>query len=96
MNVDHKDNNKLNNKLNNLQLLTNQKNIRKALKHKDSTSGFAGVTFNKEKNKYDTRIMDNYKIINLGRFNTPEEAYEVYLAAKIKYHGAESIAPLIN
>jgi hypothetical protein len=45
-----------------------------------------GYTFHKKYNKWMVRITVNYKSIYLGSFNTEEEAREIYLIAKEKYH----------
>ncbi len=54
--------------------------------NKNNTTGYIGVCFDKDYNKYKASISVNNKDINLGRFNTPEEASEAYLEAKLKYH----------
>jgi hypothetical protein len=90
--VDHKDNNITNNIIDNLQLLCRKQNARKCKKYKNNSSGYSGVK--KKGNKYNSKIVLNNKDIHLGSFDTPEEAYKVYLDAKIKYHGKESINPL--
>jgi hypothetical protein len=48
----------------------------------------------KPKGKFRARITLDYKEIHLGYFDDPKVAYEAYLAAKVKHHGIESIAPL--
>jgi hypothetical protein len=91
--IDHDDNNKLNNFPDNLFLSTGIANTRKQLKRKTNTSGYPGVG----KTPFGTfraTIGVNRKRISLGCFNTPEEAYSVYLDAKKKYHGIDSIKPL--
>jgi hypothetical protein len=95
MQVDHKDNNRTNDKIDNYQLLDNQHNCFKRKKKTNNISGFTGVSKTSYKNnKYQARLMINGKDIYLGTFDNPEEAYKVYLEAKIKYHGEESIKPL--
>lgn len=47
-----------------------------------NTTGFPGVTWNKQHNKFRARIGVNYKRIFLGDFSTAEEAYEAVKAAK--------------
>lgn len=94
--VDHIDNNRQNNRIDNLQLLTHQGNTRKSLIRKDNTIGFPGLNYRAKYGYFECNIMVNKKQIYLGSFATKEEAYEAYLQAKVKYHGAESIAPLTN
>lgn len=45
---------------------------------KNNTSGFRGVSWNKDKKKWDSRITVNYKNIYVGRFNTAIEAAKAY------------------
>lgn len=52
------------------------------LLYKHNTSGFRGVSWIKSSNKWRARIEVNYKSINLGCFDTPEEgaiAYNNYI-----------------
>jgi hypothetical protein len=57
-------------------------NVRAA--RSDNKLGFMGVQ--KNRNKYRARIRFNGKVINLGGFDTPEEAHAVYLATKLQMH----------
>ena len=45
-----------------------------------------GYTWNKPLNKWQSKITLNDKSIHLGYFTTEEEARQVYLKAKEKYH----------
>ena len=45
-----------------------------------------GYSWDKEKNKWRSLIMVNYKSIHLGYFKTEEEARNAYLVAKKLYH----------
>jgi hypothetical protein len=92
--VDHKDNNRLNCKIENLQLLSHTSNTQKKKMQSNNTSGYVGVVYRKDSNKYRATIVTNQKKLALGSYDTPEEAYEVYLKAKVKHHGIESINPL--
>lgn len=83
--IDHIDGVKTNNKWNNLRLATrsqNMQNMKKA--HRDSETGYLGIE--KKRDKYMARICTNGERKNLGTYDTPEEAHEVYLKAKRKYH----------
>lgn len=53
-----------------------------------NTTGFPGVTWNKQMKKFRARIGVNYKRIFLGDFDTAEEAFEVVQAAKQQYSKA--------
>ena len=48
-----------------------------------------GYTWSPHNQKWTAAITVNYKRINLGSFDTPEEAQRVYREAKIKYHGVD-------
>jgi predicted transcriptional regulator len=48
--------------------------------------GVKGYTFDKSRNKYQAQIKVGGKQIQLGRFNTPEEAELAYKQGKLKYH----------
>lgn len=81
--VDHIDGNKSNNDLSNLRMLTKIQNMRAARKpkRKGMTSKYLGVTFDKRAKKdkcYHSRIMFNYKIINLGYYSSEEKAALAY------------------
>ena len=43
-----------------------------------NSSGYRGVTFKKDRNKWDSRITINKKTITIGRFNTALEAAKAY------------------
>lgn len=78
--VDHIDGNIENNVVSNLRLVTNQQNC---FNHKDVKG------YRKQGSMYQARITIDYKEINLGYFNSPEEARQAYLDAKSLYHKME-------
>ena len=53
---------------------------------KNNTSGYVGVDFHKASGKWRARIKAGETYHHLGLFDTAEEANEVRLAAKQKYH----------
>lgn len=74
--VDHINDNKLDNRVENLQLITNRENCSKS--RKNTSSNYTGVSWHKRYNKLASNICINDKKVYLGRFNTEEEANEVY------------------
>jgi hypothetical protein len=77
--VDHIDNDKLNNSLDNLQIITNRANISKAFAiNRDLPTG---VSYDKSRGLYRSRIGIEGKQVFLGRFRTAEEASSAYQKA---------------
>ena len=91
MQVDHINNKRDDNRLDNLQLLSKKSNSKKRLKHKNNSSGYNGVTWDKKSNKWRARINNNGKSKHIGYFDDIHVAYEAYLEYKIKYHGEQTI-----
>jgi hypothetical protein len=85
--VDHIDGNSINNCRLNLRLATISENNRNAKLRKDSSSGYKGVSYNKQRKKWGASINIDSKTIFLGLFSTAEEAYRVYCEAAREYHG---------
>lgn len=84
--VDHEDGNGLNNTRDNLRLATSSQNQHnKGLGH-NNKSGYKGVSFDKQYQKWSADIYINYKRIKLGRFDTKEEAAKVYAEASERHH----------
>jgi len=79
--VSHIDGNRANNKLNNLEWVNSIENACHAMKIKGGTSRYTGVHRYKKTNKWQSQITHKSKRINLGYYNTEEEAY----AARVKY-----------
>jgi len=57
---------------------------------KTNKTGFTGVAWNREKKKYDARILVAGKPHRLGLYRTAEEASAAYQAAALKFRGAYS------
>jgi len=85
--IDHKDGNGLNNQKNNLRICSHSQNKINILNYKNNTSGFTGVIFDKERKKWIARIKIEGKTINLGRFNSKEEAIKIRHNKSIELFG---------
>ena len=85
--IDHKDKNKLNNAIDNLRCASHSNNQMNQSKRRDNTSGYKGVSWHKDTKKWRARIRVNTQRIELGSYDTKEEAYEAYCKAAIQYHG---------
>ncbi len=82
--IDHKDRNGLNNLEENLRIATqSQQNVNQ--KRKDNQTRYKGVYRNYD--KFIAQISVNGHVKHLGRFNTEEEAYEVYKKKAIEIYG---------
>lgn len=84
--IDHINRNPLDNRKNNLRFCTNSQNGQNVNKSKRNTSGFKGVYFRSDRNKWRSYITVDKKIIYLGLFNSKKEASIAYNNATLKYH----------
>ena len=78
--VDHIDHDKTNNIVSNLRWASvsqNQMNQQK-LTNKGGYSKYKGVTWDKRRNKWMSKICKNYKTFHVGYFDSEEEASEAY------------------
>lgn len=85
--LDHIDGNRQNNRISNLRECTqslNNQNQRKAKSF--NTTGYLGVSYRKENNRYRARIGLNKKVIHIGDYLTAEEAHAAYIDAKRAMH----------
>lgn len=77
--IDHVNGNTFDNRKVNLRLCNQQENSFNRDKNSNNTSGYKGVVFDKERNKWRGTIQFNGKHYSSPRrYNTPEEAYEWY------------------
>ena len=76
--VDHKDRHSLNNHLSNLRWCTRKENQHNRSKHKNGTSVYKGVCFNKSKKKWCAQIQHNGQRIHLGYFLDEADAGRAY------------------
>jgi len=85
--VDHIDGNPQNNCLSNLRWCTHAENMRNRKKHRNNTSDYTGVYFDKAAGKWKAYISIDGKKKHLGYFHTKEEAAAVYEEAARELYG---------
>lgn len=85
--VDHINGNGLDNRRENLRLAASCQNTRNSRLRVDNSSGYKGVSWKKESSKWVARIMKDKKMVHLGYFDDPTEAYAAYCAAAFELHG---------
>ena len=85
--VDHINHDRFDNRKSNLRVCTRHQNNMNKSKQYNNTSGITGVYLYKPNNKWTAKIQINSRSINLGYFNTKEEAIEARKQAEIEYFG---------
>lgn len=83
--VDHKDGDGLNNRWTNLREVSRTLNMQNACKRSDNTSGFVGVYWHGQINKWYAQITVRGKTISLGCFEKMEDAVAARKEAERKY-----------
>lgn len=86
--VDHENGVRDDNRLCNLRLATPGESQRNRGTPKHNTSGYKGVSWHKWSQRWRAQIGSNGRSIDLGRFDTPEEARQAYEAAATARFGA--------
>ena len=90
--IDHINRDKTNNSIANLRWVTNQQNCMNQSKSKNTTSSLhKGVYWDKQHKKWRSQIMIDGKTINLGRFNSEEEAARKYDQKALELFGEFSV-----
>lgn len=90
--VDHIDGCQSNNAYKNLRVITHRENIENRNRpNKNGSTGFLGTHFCKQTGRFVASITVNRRRINLGRFDTPEQAHEIYLDAKRHFHKGNTL-----
>ncbi len=85
MQVDHRNRNGLDNRRINLKLVTNGENQQNKRLLKNNTSGFNGVFWRKDRQRWVAYITINGKRIILGHKKTKEDAYKCRLEGEMIY-----------
>jgi hypothetical protein len=88
--IDHIDHDGLNNRKANLRIST-LGNSRNARLSKRNTTGFKGVCFHRESQRFRARIRVNYKLINIGAFTDPKVAAAAYNREAEKHFGEYAV-----
>lgn len=79
--IDHRDGNGLNNRWLNLREGTKSQNQANARRRRDNSSGYKGVSLHAASGKFCARIQCRGRRINLGLYETPQEAHAAYVHA---------------
>jgi hypothetical protein len=86
--VDHINRDTTNNHKSNLRVVSHGQNMMNCKMHSNNQAGYKGVSMDGGRlNPWKAQIRINGKKVTLGRFPTPEQAYEAYCLASIKFHG---------
>lgn len=87
INIDHRDGNGLNNQKYNLRICSQSDNAKNQKLSRINSTGFKGVHYFKQYNKFMAQITVNYKKVFLGYYDDKTEAAKAYNIAAIKHHG---------
>lgn len=85
--LDHADGDKSNNRPDNLRLANKSTNGMNRGKQSNNSSGFKGVSFRKDRNKWLAKITKDGKAHHLGLFDSKEKAALAYRQAASEIHG---------
>ncbi len=85
--LDHINRIKGDNRIENLRLATGSQNSMNRSKRNDNTSGYKGVSWHRNRNKWQALIGKNNKLKHLGYFETMEDAVNAYTRASAAMFG---------
>lgn len=84
--LDHINGDTQDNRLVNLRSTTAKQNVENQKLHKNNKTGYRGVCYHEQSNKYRAYIKHNRKQIYIGSFDTAEEASAAYKKAQNELH----------
>lgn len=90
--LDHINRIRTDNRMANLREVTNKQNQQNRSKSSHNTSGHPGVSWHKQRSKWQATITHNYKLIHLGYFENLEDAVAARKAAEKFYWADTQIA----
>lgn len=85
--VDHINLDTLDNRKENLRIATRSQNAANRRRQSNNTSGYKGVSWNKQRKKWHAYICVENKAITIGRFHSPKEAALAYNKAALTFFG---------
>lgn len=84
--IDHINRVRNDNRTLNLRAATSGQNKQNSGIRKNNKSGFIGVCWDKKIGKWKAQIKSNYRLVQIGFFDSPENASKAYLEAKKTHH----------
>lgn len=84
--IDHINGNRVDNRIENLRDVSRSENLHNSKVPKNNSSGFPGVSWHAQHQKWRTQICIDNRNIHLGYFKDFEDAVQARKMAKIKYH----------
>lgn len=85
--TDHINGNRLDNRKSNLRICTTRENVINSKLSVNSQTGFRGVSFRKNRNKFRAYLMVNRKQIFLGSYTKLKDAIKARIIGEKKYFG---------
>ena len=86
--IDHINGDPMDNRIDNLRLVDRSGNAQNQhhAQRDNKSCGLLGVTWNKQHNKWQSKIQANKVLYHVGLFNSAEEAHTAYIEKKRKLH----------